>query len=384
MLMFPIIFGGVDSPEVAEVAAEEEAGDPPSINLGVLQWFLKSRIFMKIIKLLLLFILLLSTPLLAKDYTKKKEVRGFIDSMVKHYHFDRSELKRLFSSVTYQKRAHAIYVPSLRPKWVRPKNYKRQGSWDRYEGIFFKKGKVSKGIAYMHKHRADLSRAYKKYGVEPEYITAIIGIESHYGYNRGKYLVFDTLTTLAFEPNRRQKFFRSELKEFLLMTKREGVNPKNVKGSYAGAIGLGQFMPSNYKTFVVDFNKDGYKQMNNHTDAIGSVAHYLKRHHWRKHQPVATRVSYPGTRYNGHKTGYKYKYKRRSLKNIVPIEPFAYNGKVRLIKLKRTNYDELWYGTHNFYVITRYNHSSYYAMIVHQLAQKIKAGYKKKYGEVFR
>lgn len=339
---------------------------------------------MKIIKLLLLSMLLFSSILSAKDYTKKREVRVFIDRMVKHYHFNRSELNHLFSHAKYQKRAHAIYVPSLRPKWVRPKNYKRVGSWDRYQQIFFKKGKVEKGLKYMHDHRSDLIRAYRKYGVEPEYITAIIGIESHYGFNRGKFPVFDTLTTLAFERNRRQKFYRSELKEFLLMTKREGVNPKHVMGSYAGAIGLGQFMPSNYKTFVVDFNKDGHKQMNNHTDAIGSIAHYFQRHHWKKHQPVAVRVSYPGTRYKGHKTGYKHKYNRRSLKHINPKKTFAYKGKVHLIKLKRTNYDELWYGTHNFYVITRYNHSNYYAMIIHQLAQKIKEGYKKKYGEVLR
>ena len=335
-------------------------------------------------KLLLLFILLLNTPLFAKDYTKKPQVRQFINSMSKHYHYDKAKLTQLFKHAKYQKRAHAIYVPSLRPKWVKPKNYKRIGSWARYEQIFLKKGKVDKGVKYMHDHHSDLSRAYKKYGVEPEYISAIIGIESHYGVNRGKFPVFDTLTTLAFEPNRRQKFYRSELKEFLLMTKREGVNPKNVKGSYAGAIGLGQFMPSNYKTFVVDFNNDGHKQMNNHSDAIGSVAHYFQRHHWKKHEPVAARVSFPGNRYRGHKTGYNYKYNRGSLKDIYPKEPFSYNGKVHLIKLKRTNYDELWYGTHNFHVITRYNHSSYYAMVVHQLAQKIKAGYKKKYGEVLR
>ena len=181
---------------------------------------------MKLIKLLLLSTLLLTTLLSAKDYTKKREVRVFIDRMVKHHHFKRSELNKLFSHAKYQKRAHAIYVPSLRPKWVRPKNYKRIGSWDRYEQIFFKQGKIDKGVAYMQKHRSDLIRAYRKYGVEPEYITAIIGIESHYGYNRGKFPVFDTLTTLAFEPNRRQKFYRSELKEFLIMTKREGVNPK--------------------------------------------------------------------------------------------------------------------------------------------------------------
>ena len=249
---------------------------------------------MKFSKLLLLVMLLTTSQLLAKDYTKKKEVRVFIDRMVKHNHFNRAELNKLFSHAKYQKRAHAIYVPSLRKKWVRPKNYKRIGSWDRYQQIFYQKGKIPRGVEYMHTHKNDLIRAYRKYGVEPEYITAIIGIESHYGYNRGKYPVFDTLTTLAFEPNRRQKFYRSELKHFLLMTKREGVNPKNVKGSYAGAIGLGQFMPSNYKTFVVDFNNDGHKQMNNHTDAIGSVAYYFKRHHWRKHQTSCCTGLLPG------------------------------------------------------------------------------------------
>ncbi len=339
---------------------------------------------MKLIKLLSLFILLFTSILSAKDYTKKREVRVFIDRMVKHYHFSKIDLNRLFSRTKYQKRALAIYVPSLRPKVKPSKRYKRQGSWDRYEGILLKESKVDKGVEYMHRHKNDLLKAYKRYGVEPEYITAIIGVESHYGVNRGKFPVFDTLTTLAFESHRRQKFYRSELKEFLIMTKREGVNPKNVKGSWAGAIGLGQFMPSNYKSFVVDFNKDGHKQMNNHTDAIGSIANYFKRHHWKKDQPVATRVSYPGTRYKGHKTGYKHKYNRRSLKGIDPKTPFSYNGKVHLIKLKRLNYDELWYGAHNFYVITRYNHSSYYAMAIYQLSQRIKAAYKKKYGEVLR
>ena len=236
----------------------------------------------------------------------------------------------------------------------------------------------------MHKHRNTLLKAYQKYGVQPEYIIAIIGIESHYGVNRGKFPVFDTLTTLAFEKHRRKRFYKSELKEFLLMTRREKVNPKNVMGSYAGAIGLGQFMPSNYKTFVVDFNKDGKKQMNHPSDAIGSIAYYLKRHHWRKGEPVATRVSYPGTRYRGKKTGYKHKYNRASLKGIAPKYRFDYNDKVHLIKLKRTSYDELWYGTKNFYTITRYNHSSYYAMAVYQLAQRIKSKYQKTYGKSLR
>jgi len=339
---------------------------------------------MKFLFSLLLFLIISTSFIWAKDYTKKREVRVFIDRMVKHYHFKRSSLTKLFSQVTFQKRALAMYVPSLRPKWTPPKQYKKQGSWDRYEAIFLKDIKVEKGVEYLHKHRKTFSRAYRKYGVQPEYITAIIGIESHYGANTGKYPVFDTLTTLSFEKNRRQKFYRSELKEFLLMTKRERINPKHVKGSFAGAIGLGQFMPSNYKTFVVDFNHDGKKRMLNHEDAIGSVAYYFKRHGWRRGQHVAVRVSYPGKRFTGKKTGYRYTYSRVSLKHISPKWQFDYHGKVHLIKLKRYGFDELWYGTHNFYVITRYNHSSYYAMAVYQLAERIKKSYKKKYGGYVR
>jgi len=338
---------------------------------------------------LLTILFVVSSFTFAKDYTQKREVRRFIDRMVKYNHFDRSELNRLFKHVRFQKSALAVYVPSLRPKIKvkkRParKKRKRQGSWDIYEKAFLKEVKVTKGVDFMHRHQEALRKAYRIYGVEPEYITAIIGVESHYGVNRGRYPVFDTLTTLAFEKNRRQKFYQKELKAFLLLSRREKINPKRVKGSWAGAIGLGQFMPSNYNAYVVDFNKDGFHQMNNPTDAIGSIAHYFKRHGWQKGLPVATRVSYPGNRYRGHKTGYRHKYHRSALKGITPKSPFSYKGKVHLIKLRRADYDELWYGTKNFYVITRYNHSDYYAMAIHQLAQRIKKAYKKKYGKVLR
>ncbi|WP_294955188.1 lytic murein transglycosylase B [Sulfurovum sp.] len=334
--------------------------------------------------LILLLVLLLSISGWAKDYTQKREVRIFIDRMVTHYHFNRNDLNRLFSRITFQKRALAIYVPAYRAKWKPPKRRKKQGSWDRYEEVFLKASKVQKGVAYMHKHQKILLRAYRKYGVQPEYITAIIGIESHYGVNTGRYPVLDTLTTLAFEKNRRQKFYRTELKEFLLMARREKVDPRHIKGSFSGAIGLGQFMPSNYRHFVVDFNHDGKKRMNSPDDAIGSIAYYFKRHGWRRGQPVAVRVSYPGKRFTGRKTGYRYTYSRASLKHISPKWHFDYQGKVHLIRLKRYGFDELWYGTHNFYVITRYNHSNYYAMAIYQLAEQIKKGYKKKYGSYLR
>ncbi|SFV62744.1 Membrane-bound lytic murein transglycosylase B precursor [hydrothermal vent metagenome] len=190
---------------------------------------------------------------------------------------------------------------------------------------------------------------------------------------------------MAFEPNRRSKYFRYELKHLLLLSKKEKFNPKNVKSSYAGAIGLGQFMPSSYDLFAVDFNKDGRRSIQTTSDAIASIANYFKKNGWRKGEVVATRVSYKGDRYNKRKTGYKHKYSRNSLVGITPYNKlWSYNGKVRLIKLDRKNYDELWYGAKNFYVITRYNHSSYYAMAVHQLAQKIKNSYKHTYGNILR
>jgi membrane-bound lytic murein transglycosylase B len=305
--------------------------------------------------------------------------------MVKHHHFSRSYLNELFSHVTFQRTALSYYVPSLRPKRKATKaKPSKMGPWDQYEKVFLKEVKVTKGVEYMHRHRQTLLRAYRKYGVQPEYVTAIIGIESHYGVNTGKFPVFDTLTTLAFEPHRRKRYFKSELKEFLLMTRREKVHPKRIMGSWAGAIGLGQFMPSNYKTFVVDFNHDGKKRMNYADDAIGSIAYYFKRHGWRRGQPVAVRVSYPGKRFRGRRTGYRHTYSRASLKGITPKWNFDYTGKVHLIKLRRYGFDELWYGAHNFYVITRYNHSSYYAMAVYQLAERIKNAYKKKYGSYLR
>lgn len=211
------------------------------------------------------------------------------------------------------------------------------------------------------------------YGVPAEYITAIIGIETIYGKNVGTFPVFDTLTTLAFEKNRRSEFFKEQLEEFMLLTRRDNIKPRNLVGSYAGAMGLGQFMPTSYTDYGIDFNNDGKVDMHNPEDAIASVANYLDKHGWVTGDKVATRVSYKGKRFQKYKTGFRTKYSRKNLKGIKPKHGhWNYNEKVRLIKLSKRRYDELWYGAKNFYVITRYNNSSYYAMSVHQLAQKIK------------
>lgn len=340
---------------------------------------------MKKIWLVFIFSLFL---LNAKDYTKNPKAVSIINTLVKKHGLKRSTLNTLFSNVKVQESALRAFIPKNKQKVRKETRTKAQiekakmiqqkyGSWGRYSRHVLSDRRVKEGIAYLKKYNKTFLKVQKKYGVPKEYIAAIIGIESAFGRNVGKYPVFDTLATLALEKNRRNKFFKKQLIEFLKLSKTENFNPKNVKGSYAGAIGLVQFMPSNYKPYGVDFNNDGRISLQNPHDAIASVANYFKKNGWRTGEVVATRVSYKGNRFNRYKTGYKHTYHRRNLKGIAPIKTWNYKKKVRLIKLNKKKYDELWYGAKNFFVITRYNHSSYYAMAVHQLALKIKSGLKK-------
>ncbi len=339
-----------------------------------------------ILKALLLSFLFV-TFIQAKDYTKYSQTKTVMKTLEKRYGFSKSELNRLFSSVKVQKTALRVFIPKHKRKKRKDTRtqaqkdkakmlYSKYGSWGRYARLVVNDKRVNDGIAYVKKYQNVFRKVEKKYGVPEEYIAAIIGIESAFGQNVGKYPVFDTLATLAFEKNRRNKFFTKELIKFMQLSKTEKFNPKNVYGSYAGAIGLVQFMPSNYNAFGVDFNGDGRITLQRAPDAIASVANYFKKNGWRTGEVVATRVKYDGTRFRQYKTGYKHTYHRRQLKGIAPRTTWDYTNKVRLIKLNKKKYDELWYGAKNFYVITRYNHSAYYAMAVHQLAEQIKKGLK--------
>jgi len=325
------------------------------------------------LKVAILFIFIFIISLEAKDYTKNKKTIEFIDSMVKEHNYKRSYLNKLFSNVKVQKMPLRAYA-KVRPKPTKQmrEKYPLHGAWERYVKYKVTDKRINKGISFLNKYSSTFKKVEQTYGVPAEYIAAIIGIESVYGRNVGKYPVFDTLTTLAFEKNRRNKFFTKELKKFIRLSYKHKINPKNVKGSYAGAIGLGQFMPSSYEAYGVDFNKDGKVSLQDPQDAIASIANYLKENGWRKDEHVATRVSYDGKRFKKYKTGYNKTYKRVELKGIKPKHgSWDYNDKVRLIKLSKSEYDELWYAAKNFYVITRYNQSAYYAMSVHQLAKEI-------------
>jgi len=325
----------------------------------------------------LLFVMTLM--LSAKDYTKNAETVSFMDELIVNYDFKRDKLEKLFSNVKVQNSALRAFRPRANKKQTPEqiaalkKRYPKYGAWDRYSEHKISDSRVQQGVDFIKRHQETFDKVEKQYAVPKEYLAAIIGIESVYGMNVGKYPVFDTLTTLAFEKNRRNTFFKKELMKFIQLSKREKFNPKNVYGSYAGAIGLGQFMPSNYEVYGVDFNGDGRITLQKPKDAIASIANYLKKNGWRKDEPVATRVGYEGMRFKAYETGYRKIYSRSQLKGIKPKEKWDYKDKVRLIKLNTKMYDELWYGTKNFFVITRYNHSAYYAMSMHQLATKIAA-----------
>lgn len=328
------------------------------------------------IAFILLFMLF---SLHAKDYTKNEEVQKFIHMLVTEYGMKEPFLEKLFSDVKVYHAPLRIFRPVTQkkrtPEQIKrlKKLYPKYGAWDRYVKRKVTPKRVKQGIAFIKRYQDQFEKIEKEYGVSKFYIAAIIGIETAYGRNAGKYLVFDNLVTLAFEKNRRNRFFKHQLKKFLRLSQTEKFHPREVRGSYAGAIGLGQFMPSNYSAYGVDFNKDGRITLQKAEDAIASVANYLKKNGWKRGEPVATRVRYEGERFSTYKTGYQTSYKREDLKGITLREKWDYTDKVRLIKLNRKAYDELWYGAKNFFVITRYNHSGYYAMSVHQLATKIEA-----------
>ena len=328
-------------------------------------------------KILMVMFLIVGSLVSAKDYTKDAEAVEFIQMMKETHNFKVAYLNKLFSSVIKQEVPLAIITGrTIKNPTPSVKNeYPLHGAWDRYVHYKVTPKRIRQGRSFIQKYRTTFKHVEQKYGIPAEYIAAIIGIESVYGINVGKHPVFDTLATLAFEPNRRSAFFKRELEKFILLSYRQKFNPKNVMGSYTGAIGLGQFMPSNYEAYGIDFNQDGKISLQHPQDAIASIANYLRKNGWRPGEEVATRVAYDGNRFRTYKTGYDRTYHRSDLIGIKPkYGPWNYNDKVRLIKLARANYDELWYAAKNFYVITRYNHSAYYAMSVHQLAKKIKQG----------
>lgn len=308
---------------------------------------------------------------LSGDYAGYSSTKKFINKMVKQYGFERGYLYGLFSQV--QRRDGVLRIMN---RYTGKKVPMAPGAWDRYSKKFLNEDRIAKGAAFWSRHRRTLQRAEQQYGVPAEYIVAIIGVETLYGGNVGRSPVLDSIATIAFDYPRRSQYFTDELEQYLLMAREERFDPRSKRGSYAGAMGLGQFMPSSFRKHAVDFNGDGRRDLWNPDDAIGSVANYFRQFGWRQGEAVAVRATYSGSGYKTMETGFDSSYSLAKLERagVKPATSVAART-VSLLSLRRYSGDELWLGKHNFYVITRYNHSSYYAMAVHQLAQAVKRRY---------
>ncbi|MCU9951279.1 lytic murein transglycosylase B [Pseudomonas sp. PDM13] len=306
-----------------------------------------------------------AAPALAGDYEGSPQVAEFVAEMTRDYGFAGEQLVSLFREV---ERKQAILDAISRPA-------ERVKPWKEYRPIFITDARIQKGVDFWNKHADALARAEKEYGVPAQVIVAIIGVETFYGGNTGSYRVIDALSTLGFDYPPRADFFRKQLKEFLLLAREEQVDPLTLKGSYAGAMGLPQFMPGSFRAYAVDFDGDGHIDIwNNPVDAIGSVASYFKRHGWVAGEPVVSRAQVRGENAEqGLTEGLD------PVKNVGELRALGWASgdalrddlAVTAFRLDGVDGMEYWMGLPNFYVITRYNRSVMYSMAVHQLSESL-------------
>ncbi len=300
------------------------------------------------------------------DYSKHPEAKKFVADMMSKHGFSKSELNTWLESA---EKKQSILDAMARPA-------EKSKTWKEYRPIFMVPLRIENGVKFWVENKAELTRAEKEYGVPAEMIVAIIGVETNYGRNMGSHRVIDALSTLAFDYPPRAPFFLSELENYLLLTREQKHDPLEFKGSYAGAMGFGQFMPSSYRKWAVDFSGDGFTDIwKTQSDAIGSVANYFKEHGWKTGEPV-TVEAHAADNMNA-----------PQLNTIVPptitvdewrkqgINPTSWlppTTRAVAFQFEGANGAEYWFGLQNFYTITRYNRSPMYAMAVYQLSQYLK------------
>ncbi|MGB9194975.1 MAG: lytic murein transglycosylase B [Azonexus sp.] len=300
------------------------------------------------------------------SFASDPAVIEFARDLEQRHGFDAEDLLRQFAMVRPNDKVLQLIRPPVSPL---------QRSWERYRLRFLTERRIDGGVRFWQENRLALAKASALYGVPPEIIVAIIGVETEYGGNTGNFRVLEALATLAFHYPRRADFFRTELEQFLLLARENGMDPVNMRGSFAGAIGIPQFMPGSQRRYAVDFDGDQKIDLSSSVDdAIGSVGRFLEQHGWQAGQPIAVPARARGE-------------PERSLieAGIQPtllVAELAQQGitadadaqaTVTLVDLVSPGRPtEYWLGYNNFYVITRYNRSSFYAMSVFQLAAAIR------------
>ena len=317
----------------------------------------------------LLFLLLMVPATALASYAERPEVKEFMRELVKRHGFVEAELKRVFVKA---KRVDPVLDAISRPA-------ERVRTWEEYRAALLTERRIAEGGEFWKKYRHTLERAHKKYGVAPEYMVAIIGVETFYGRNTGNYRVVDALATLAFDYPPRASFFRNELEQYLLFARADGVDVFSVKGSYAGAMGLPQFMPSSTRAYAVDFDGNGHIDLRrSRADAIGSVANFLKVHGWQRDADVLVDAKVAGDAWRPFAEGLEPKHSMLALREagIQFDSPQPAGAPVVVIELASGERpSDYRVALRNFYVITRYNRSAFYAAAVADLARELRKNY---------
>jgi membrane-bound lytic murein transglycosylase B len=337
-----------------------------------MKWNINSTVT-RFLGILILAIAAFSASATTKDtsFANRPDVQKFIKMMVKDYGFNQKYLNQLFSQVKLQPAIVAGMSTT-----------KEQLPWYKYRDIFITQERINQGVAFWKQHQKTLTAVSQRDGVDPSVIVAILGVETYYGKHQGTYRVIDSLSTLAFDYPARAKFFREELKEYLLLTRENNIDPMQLKGSYAGAMGQPQFMPSSYRQYAVNFGSSGQKDLaNNPDDVIASVSNYFKQHGWQSQQPIAMQAQVKGSAYKvvpSNQLKPNTTLQKLQQYGIIPATQVAPTAKASFLVLNMPNdAQQYWLGFNNFYVITRYNPRINYAMAVYQLSQAIKQQYTK-------
>ncbi len=301
------------------------------------------------------------------DYSAHPLAKDFIDEMVSQHGFKREEIVAMLARAERQQSIlEAIARPAEKAK-----------PWKDYRKLFVTNDRITQGVAFWREHAATLARAERESGVPAAIIVAIIGVETRYGRNTGSYRVLDALTTLGFDYPPRADFFRTQLVEYFLMAREQKLAADRLLGSYAGAMGFGQFMPSSYRKYAIDFDGDGSVNiLTDIDDAIGSVGNYLKGHGWQRGAPITVRAAVKEPLPEG--------VLKDVLEPVTPLREYRAKGinpvttlpddtQAALFVLEGESGNEYWFALNNFYMITRYNRSQLYSMAVVQLSQEIAA-----------
>jgi len=297
---------------------------------------------------------------------RRPDVKEFIAHVAETSAFSKHQLRKILKAAQSQ--------PAIIEAMDRPAE--KSKPWSEYRPIFLTERRIREGTDFWLAHRQALDQASIRSGVAPEYLAAILGVETYYGRLTGSYRVLDALATLAFDYPARAKFFRDELEQFLLLTHDSGLDPLSVKGSYAGAMGAPQFMPSNYRRYAVDAEADGHINLwTDWPDVCESVGNYLKEHGWNAGEPVLSEASVTPDKasdLDGRTLALSETVGSLRTKGVNFDSTLAENAPALLIAVDDTDGTHWRVGYNNFYVITRYNHSALYAMAVFELAAAVK------------